>query len=231
MYGISDVELWREHRRQVARGVEAARAGGVWGAGLPRIVRGWLRRGFGALGYSGAEEKRGGVAEYRRARCRRGAIPRTSRRHSMDERAAVAKFEAAVTSQGALAGGEPAVEAATRAVRGALRPAARQLVLDLLEQAAAEVESQLPYGRVEVVLRGGEPSLVVRGDQEAERRPIAEDLEARITLRLPPSLKRAIEEAARAAGESVNTFLVRDLSRLTSRPGRVGRRMRGTVRT
>jgi hypothetical protein len=40
-----------------------------------------------------------------------------------------------------------------------------------------------------------------------------------------------IEEAARAAGESVNTFLVRDLWRLTSKPGRVGRRMRGTVRT
>lgn len=149
----------------------------------------------------------------------------------MDERAAVARFEAALTSQVGLAGGDPAVEGAARALREALRPATRQLVVDLVEQAAAEIDEQLPYQRVEVVLRGGELALAVRADEEAERRPAAEDLEARVTLRLPPSLKGAIEEAARTAGESVNTFLIRDLSRLTARPGRVGNRMRGTVRT
>ena len=146
-------------------------------------------------------------------------------------RAAVARFEAAVTSQVGLAGGDPAVDAAARALREVLRPAARQLVADLAEQAAAEIEEQLPNQRVEVVLRGGEPALVVRADEEAGRRPVGEELEARVTLRLPPSLKGAIEEAARSAGESVNTFLVRDLSRITARPGRVGNRVRGTVRT
>ena len=149
----------------------------------------------------------------------------------MDERAAVARFEAAVTSQVGLAGGDPAVEAAARALREALRPAARQLVADLAEQAAAEIGEQLPHQRVEVVLRGGEPALVVRADEEVGRRPVAEELEARVTMRLPPSLKGALEEAARLAGESVNTFLVRDLSRMTAGPGRVGNRMRGTVRT
>lgn len=149
----------------------------------------------------------------------------------MDSKAALARFEAAVTNQVALAGGDPAVEAAAGALREALRPAARQLALELVEQAAAEVDAQLSLYRVEVVLRGGEPALDVRGEAEGEGRPADEEYEARITLRLPPSLKSAIEEAARSAGESVNAYLVRDLSRLASRSGRVGRRMRGTVRT
>ena len=149
----------------------------------------------------------------------------------MDSKAVLARFEAAVTNQVALAGGDPAVESAARALREALRPAARQLALELAEQASAEVDAQLPFHRVEVVLRGGEPVLDVRAAEEEERRPADEEYEARITLRLPPSLKSAIEEAARSAGESVNAYLVRDLSRSASRSGRVGRRMRGTVRT
>ena len=149
----------------------------------------------------------------------------------MDSKAAVARFEAAVTGQAALAGGDPAVESAALALRDALGPAARQLALELAEQAAAEVDAQLPYQQVEVVLRGGEPALAVRAAGEGERRPADEEYEARISLRLPPSLKGAIEEAARSAGESVNSFLVRDLSRLTARSGGGGKRMRGTLRT
>ena len=149
----------------------------------------------------------------------------------MDSKAAIARFEAAVTGQAALAGGDPAVESAARALRDALGPATRQLALELAEQAAAEVDAQMSHGRVEVVLRGGEPALAVRAGEPAEGRPAGEEYEARITLRLPPSLKAAVEEAARSAGESVNSFLVRDLSRLTARSGRVGKRMRGTLRT
>jgi len=225
-----DVELWREHRLGVARGVEAARAGGKTPGGVRTIVRGLLRRGFGTLGYSGVEAWRGGGAAGG-MRCRRGTGIRTSRRWCVDSKAAVGRFEAAVTGQAALAGGDPAVESAARALRDALGPAARQLALELAEQAAAEVDAQLPYQQVEVVLRGGEPALAVRAGGEGERRPADEEYEARISLRLPPSLKGAIEEAARSAGESVNSFLVRDLSRLTARSGRVGKRMRGTLRT
>ncbi len=130
----------------------------------------------------------------------------------MDSKAVIARFEAAVTGGVAPAGGDPAVEAAAKALRDALGPAARQLALELTEQAADEVDAQVPYGRVEMVLRGGEPALVVRAGEEAERRPAGEEYEARIALRLPPSLKAAVEEAARSAGESVNSFLVRDLS-------------------
>lgn len=227
-----DVGLWREGRLHVASGIEAARADGMPGGWFVAMVGGWLRRGFGALGYSGAEARTGGVAGGpRRARCRGGKVGRRSRRWCVDSKAAVARFEAAVTGQAALAGGDPAVESAARALRDALGPAARQLAMDLAEQAAAEVDEQLPYGRVEVVLRGGEPALAVRAGEEGGRRTAGEELEARITLRLPPSLKGAIEEAARSAGESVNSFLVRDLSRLTARSERVGKRMRGTLRT
>ena len=149
----------------------------------------------------------------------------------MDSRAALTRFEAAVTSQVSLAGGDPAVEAAARALREALGPASRQLALELVEQAAAEVEAQLPHHGVEVVLRGGEPALEVRSGERERGRPADEEYGARITLRLPPSLKSAVEEAARAAGESVNTYLVGALSRSTARPMQVGRRIKGTVRT
>jgi hypothetical protein len=164
-------------------------------------------------------------------RCRRERSVRRSRRYCVDSRAALSRFEAAVTNQVSLAGGDPAVEAAARALREALGPASRQLALELVEQAAAEVEAQLPHHGVEVVLRGGEPALEVRSGERERRRPADEEYGARITLRLPPSLKSAVEEAARAAGESVNTYLVGALSRSTARPMQVGRRIKGTVRT
>jgi HicB family len=231
VYELMDEELWREHRRGLRGEVGSVRWGADGGSGLGHRVRGWLRRAVAMLGYDGREPSRGlleAVERLGEVRCRRG---RRSRRYCVDSKAALTRFEAAVTNQVALAGGDPAVGAAARALREALGPAARQLVVELVEQAAAEVGAQLPYQRVEVVLRGGEPALEVRAGEEEERRPAGEEYGARITLRLPPSLKTSIEEAARSAGESVNAYVVRDLSRLVSRPGRVGHSMKGTVRT
>jgi hypothetical protein len=231
VYELMGVELWRERRRELLREAKSARVGSRRSE-LSVRMRGWVRRGLAVLGYSDPGSYRGSresVERPREVRCRR--VVRKSRRYCVDSKAALTRFEASMTNQVALAGGDPAVEAAGRALREALRPAVRQLALELIEQAAAEVDAQLPYHRVEVVLRGGEPALEVRTGGEEERRPAGEEYEARITLRLPPSLKSAIEEAARAAGESVNSYLVRDLSRSTSRPGRVGRQMKGTVRT
>jgi len=229
VYELTGLELWRERRRDLLREAKSARVGSR--SELSVRLRGWARRGLAVLGYSDpgtSGVSREVVERPREARCR---CERKSRRYCVDSKAALTRFEAAVTNQVALAGGDPAVEAAGRALREALRPAVRQLALELIEQAAAEVDAQLPYHRVEVVLRGGEPDLEVRTGGEEERRSAGEEYEARITLRLPPSLKSAIEEAARAAGESVNSYLVRDLWRLTARPGRVGQRMKGTVRT
>jgi hypothetical protein len=228
---MKNEELWRERRRDSLRRVSGVRRDVDSGSGLGARVRGWLRRGVAILGYRDPESSRGPLEAVQRpgeVRCRRG---QRSRRYCVDSKAALTRFEAAVTNQVALAGGDPAVEAAARALRDALGPAARQLALELIEQAAAEVDAQLPYHKVEVVLRGGEPTLEVRAGEERERRPAGEEYDARITLRLPPSLKTAIEEAARTAGESVNSYLVRGLLRLTARPERLGRRMKGTVRT
>ncbi len=236
VYELVDVEMWRERRRDVLREAESARAGSNVEGDLAvgDKVRGWLRRGLAVLGYSDPGPSRsfpGVVGRPQEVGCRRDRTARKSRRYCVDSKAALTRFEAAVTNQVALAGGDPAVEAAARALRAALRPAARQLALELLEQCAAEVDAQLPYHGVEVVLRGGEPALDVRTGEQRERRPAGEEYGARITLRLPPSLKSAIEEAARTAGESVNSYLVGQLSRSTARPERSGRRMKGKVRT
>jgi hypothetical protein len=234
VYELVDMGLWRERRREVHGGVESARLVGYGGSSVGYKVRDLLRRGLGVLGYSdeGPSRSSNGVdGRPREARCRRERSVRRSRRYCVNSRAALTRFEAAVTNQVSLAGGDPAVEAAARALREALGPASRQLVLELVEQAAVEVDAQLPHHGVEVVLRGGEPALEVRSVEQERGRPADEEYGARITLRLPPSLKSAVEEAARAAGESVNSYLVGALSRSTARPAQVGRSMKGTVRT
>jgi hypothetical protein len=234
VYELVDVGLWRERRREVQGGVESSRLVGYGRSSLGDGVCGFLRRGLGMLGYSDPGPSRsstGVVGGSREVRCRRERSVRRSRRYCVDSRAALTRFEAAVTSQVSLAGGDPAVEAAARALREALGPASRQLALELVEQAAVEVDAQLPHHGVEVVLRGGEPTLEVRSGEQERGRPADEEYGARITLRLPPSLKSAVEEAARVAGESVNSYVVGALSRSTARPAQVGRRMKGTVRT
>jgi hypothetical protein len=143
----------------------------------------------------------------------------------------LAQFEAALTRQAALAAGDEAVEAAVEALLEAAGPAIRQLALTLAQQAALEVDAQLPDHKVEVVLTEGDPTLTVRADEGAPRYT-GEDLEARLTLRLPAGLKETIEEAARTAGDSVNSYVVESLSRSSVRRGpRTGRHITGTVET
>lgn len=103
----------------------------------------------------------------------------------------------------------------------------RLRLLDVLSQAALELSSSLPNGHVEVRLAGQEPELVyVEG--EPEPGTAGEDLSARITLRLPESLKGAVEGAAAREGVSVNTWLVRALLRAVAQPrGVPGRRLSG----
>ena len=149
---------------------------------------------------------------------------------AMDTQTALARFEAAVAAQVAAAGGDQALEAAASSLLAALGPASRQLALDLAEQAATEVGAQLPGHEVDVVLRDGEPVLAVREPMTAEP-PREEDYEARITLRLPPSLKTVVEQSAGVTGDSVNTWVVKALSSAAARPGRTGRHFRGTVQT
>jgi HicB-like protein involved in pilus formation len=91
-------------------------------------------------------------------------------------------------------------------------------LLDLLGEATLEVSGQLGSGRVEVRLAGREPELVVVMEEPQDDVQVAtgEELSGRITLRLPESLKIAIETAAAEEGISTNAWLVRTLARTTS---------------
>lgn len=116
-----------------------------------------------------------------------------------------------------------------RRLGDALAASLRLKVLDLLGQAALEVSSKLPSGHVEVRLAGQEPELVFVDDAAAETAAAGEELSARITLRLPDSLKSAVERAADREGISTNAWLVRVIARAAeSRPAQVtGKRLSG----
>jgi len=112
----------------------------------------------------------------------------------------------------------------------ALEPALRLVLLDVLTEAAAEVSTELAPASIEVRLRGRDPELVVTPapgalpDVHAGLEPTghvagvdspggeADDgTTARITLRLPDSLKQRIDDAATRMGLSVNAWLVRTI--------------------
>ena len=147
----------------------------------------------------------------------------------MNIEAIAAKLEDQLLASGRLAGTDPAAEQVVDAMVTALGPAIRQAALELVEQAAEEVGAQLPTGRVDVVLSEGEPALVVR-NEETETTFTSDELEARMTVRLPSNLKSALEEAADNAGDSVNSFVLKTLATGTS-ASRRGRRVRETFET
>lgn len=128
--------------------------------------------------------------------------------------------------------GDEATAEAARRLSEALASTLHLRLLDLLGEAAAEIGSQLSAGRVEVRLAGRDPELVVVMDEapDAVQLGAGEELRGRISLRLPETLKAAIEKAAEQEGISTNTWLVRTIarsleSRSTRRAGR--NRMQG----
>jgi len=125
-------------------------------------------------------------------------------------------------------GGEELVQAAHR-LEGAVKQAATLRLIEALTQIALEVSSQLPNGHLDVRVAGQDPELVYVEEQreQAQAAQTAEDgLNARITIRLPESLKTALEQAADQEGLSVNAWLVRALQRAVS-----GVTAKGAIRT
>jgi hypothetical protein len=151
----------------------------------------------------------------------------------MDTQGLMTRLQGLVEQQLLVSGGDPEVEAASRALLTALEPAVRQLSFDLAEQAATEVAGQLPGHEIDVVLVGGEPTLKVRTTEPSDAAAPGESLDARITFRLPPTLKELIEVAADERGESVNSWLVKTVSSQAAGGSRRGRprRMTGTIET
>jgi hypothetical protein len=118
------------------------------------------------------------------------------------------------------AGGADAAALADR-LSAPLESAFRLALLEALSEAAEEITRELAPGSVDVRLRGRDPAFVVT---PAPDEPAAEIHEAaasgdadeggtwRVTLRLPESLRTAVDAAARGAGLSVNAWLVRAVS-------------------
>ena len=109
-----------------------------------------------------------------------------------------------------VAGDDAAEQAAADQMAAALTPALQLQLLDLLGEIALDVSAQLPDGRLDLQLAGRDPVLVYRGIDPAP--PTANDDEgsetSRLTLRMPESLKTAVESAADAENISVNSWLV-----------------------
>ncbi|MEV5694256.1 toxin-antitoxin system HicB family antitoxin [Micromonospora globbae] len=126
----------------------------------------------------------------------------------------------------AAAGGDDARELAER-LTAPLESAVRLALLDALSEAATEITRDLAPGSVDLRLRDREPSFVVTpppAEQWAEDvaapapavHPLPpppadgeDEATVRISLRLPEHLKARVEQAAAAAGVSINTWLIR----------------------
>ena len=131
--------------------------------------------------------------------------------------------------QGAADLGDERAATVARRLSETLAASLRLKLFDVLSQAAVELSAKLPSGHVEVRLAGQEPEFVFVETPGGESGMAGEELSARISLRLPESLKLAVEKAADREGVSTNAWLVRAIARATeSRPVHVsGKRLSG----
>lgn len=126
--------------------------------------------------------------------------------------------------------GDDVQEAAER-LAGALEPALRLTLLEFASELTDDITVKLDGDAVEVRLRGGQPEVVVERRPRSEPTPpspptppeppapaSADDSQARVSLRLPESLKTRIDDAAAAEGVSVNTWIVRAAQRALQAP-------------
>ena len=122
----------------------------------------------------------------------------------------------------------PEAREATERLAFALDPAARLALMEAVSQAAAEITAEMPNGGVDVRLTGRELDFVVHTTPQTPPEPPAapappsEEPEddgnvARITLRIPESVKAKAEELAARSGHSLNTWLVTVVRAATTR--------------
>jgi predicted HicB family RNase H-like nuclease len=109
--------------------------------------------------------------------------------------------------------GDESTQRAAQLLAVALESALGRRLLEVLTEATLELGDQLEDARVEIRLAGEEAQLVVVRDERTSAARGDEELSARITLRLPESLKARIEAAAAREGASVNAWIVQQLQR------------------
>jgi hypothetical protein len=133
--------------------------------------------------------------------------------------------------------GDEATAAAGERLAAAVASSLQLRLFDVLTEATLALNEQLASGHVEVRLAGRKPELVVvdevAGAETSAPAP-GDDLSARITLRLPETLKTQVEAASNSEGVSTNAWIVRALSRaLEPRAGRgrPGNRLQGFTQT
>jgi hypothetical protein len=126
--------------------------------------------------------------------------------------------------------GDESTARAAQLLSVALETSLGRRLQEALAEAALELSGQLEAGRVEIRIAGQDPELIYIRD-ESESPPMetaSEAFLARITLRLPESLKDRLELEAARDGLSVNTWLVQMLARAVNPPVSVSSRYRLT---
>ena len=126
----------------------------------------------------------------------------------------------------AAAGGADAEALADR-LTAPLESSIRLALLEALSEAAEQITRELAPGSVEVRLRGRDPAFTVTaGVEEPPEMPVIAPSESdddggtwRVTLRLPESMRAAVDAAAAGEGLSVNAWLVRAVSAALGAPG------------
>jgi hypothetical protein len=109
--------------------------------------------------------------------------------------------------------GDDATARAADLLSVAIEASLGRRIQDVLAEAALELNTQLDSAHVEVRIAGRDPELVLVREDGSVPEPVDEAFSARITLRLPESLKQRIEAAAARESASVNTWLVQALQR------------------
>jgi hypothetical protein len=147
--------------------------------------------------------------------------------------AVVGDLASDLTTLGTL--GDDAMADAAKRLAAAMPGPLTARLLELLGQAAAELEGGEPGTHVQVRLVGDDVHLVVidpdpaAETSEPERHRDTDAPDSRITLRLSATLKARVEAASDREGVSVNTWIGRALSQQLRdpRPSRMGRRLKG----
>ena len=136
----------------------------------------------------------------------------------------------------AAAAGTDDAKATARLLSGALDASLRLALVDALSELAAEVTASSEV-EVEIRMRGREPQVVVAAapaDEPAEPSEPLDDGDdrgsARLTVRMPESLKARAEEEAGREGLSVNAWMVRAVQTAVA-PARTSHQRGGPRRT
>src|ERR1051325_8746488 len=109
--------------------------------------------------------------------------------------------------------GDESTSRAANLLSVAIEASLGRRIQDVRAQAALELNDQLESAHVEVRIAGHDLQLVLVREDGTTPEPVDEAYSARITPRLPESLKQRVESSAAREGASVNTWLVQALQR------------------